>query len=213
MSDLIPTVCDNCEWVFYLVLIGIVIIFIINVRDWGVVHGPHHRPNAPITNERTNRNSNILIPPWVPINDPSTTHLTCAICAANVRPSDVLCVTECGHMFHTYCMVTWLQQVENCPHCRNYCTIQSLVRLYLNFTSDCQNLMAAEEEIEELQTQLSDTQTQLQDREAQIEDFKREHDEAVKTIVELHEQLEQAHSILQVSMKLVSSKKKRHIHI
>lgn len=150
-----------------------------------------------LSSERSNINHNNNEPPVI-------THLACAICAENISPSDSLSVTRCGHMFHTACIATWLDQVENCPHCRTRCPRESMVRVYLNVSTDDQIPISAQAVIDDLQTNLKETQTRLSQREAEMETISEAHNAARKRIVDLHAHIDQAHSILQVSMKLVS---------
>merc|ERR1712137_71234 len=47
------------------------------------------------------------------INDGS--EVMCSICLDGVTPRDVAGQLECGHIFHEYCVLTWLMKDGNCP--------------------------------------------------------------------------------------------------
>ncbi|KAK9078697.1 hypothetical protein SSX86_002754 [Deinandra increscens subsp. villosa] len=44
----------------------------------------------------------------------------CSICLADYKPADVIrLLPECGHLFHSSCIDTWLKVRPTCPVCRN----------------------------------------------------------------------------------------------
>lgn len=51
------------------------------------------------------------------INEPDV----CTICRSEMREvSNVHTLPECGHTFHTDCLIPWLRRSSNCPNCRGY---------------------------------------------------------------------------------------------
>ena len=46
--------------------------------------------------------------------------VNCVICLEHFREGEELLVMNCGHVFHEYCILTWLEEENACPVCRNY---------------------------------------------------------------------------------------------
>lgn len=136
-------------------------------------------------------------------------HLSCAICAETIGPSDDLSVTRCGHMFHTACMATWLARVKNCPQCRNRCTTDNMVRLYLNVslndTISEQDSSTMQGQIDTLQINMRELKVQFKNRESELSVLKESQKMARKTIVGLETQLEQKEMLLKSNLEVVSS--------
>uniref|UniRef100_X2B9Q0 RING-type domain-containing protein n=1 Tax=Capitella teleta TaxID=283909 RepID=X2B9Q0_CAPTE len=42
---------------------------------------------------------------------------TCPVCLDDFSPKDKLAVCECTHIFHTKCLILWLNQSPTCPLC------------------------------------------------------------------------------------------------
>lgn len=135
-------------------------------------------------------------------------HLSCAICAETIGPSDDLSVTRCGHMFHTACMATWLARVKNCPQCRNRCTTETMVRLYLNVslndTVNDQDPITMQSQIDLLQINLRELKVNLKKRETELDVSKESQKMARKTIVGLETQLEQKEMLMKSNLEVVS---------
>ncbi|XP_021712982.1 E3 ubiquitin-protein ligase TRAIP [Aedes aegypti] len=63
----------------------------------------------------------------------------CTICT-DVFPSSVdIHVTPCGHAFHYFCILQWLERSKTCPECRSKCIAKSLIKLYMNITTNVDN--------------------------------------------------------------------------
>lgn len=131
-------------------------------------------------------------------------HLSCAICAETVAPSDEVSVTQCGHMFHTACMATWLERVKNCPQCRNRCTPGTMVRLYLNIslndTIQDADPNALQRQIDSLQISQRETKVSLNKLKTELSESQKM---ARKTIVGLETQLEQKEMLLKSNLEVV----------
>lgn len=134
-------------------------------------------------------------------------HISCSICAETICPSDELSVTRCGHMFHTGCMATWLGRVKNCPQCRNRCTTETMVRLYLNVslndTINEPDQNAMQSSIDSLQINLRETKVNLKKRETELDISKESQKMARRTIVGLETQLEQKEMLLKSNLEVV----------
>ncbi|ELU02315.1 hypothetical protein CAPTEDRAFT_179695 [Capitella teleta] len=44
---------------------------------------------------------------------------TCPVCLDDFSPKDKLAVCECTHIFHTKCLILWLNQSPTCPLCKS----------------------------------------------------------------------------------------------
>jgi hypothetical protein len=43
--------------------------------------------------------------------------VVCSLCLDKVRPSDMMIVEDCYHVFHDTCAAHWSKQVRHCPLC------------------------------------------------------------------------------------------------
>uniref|UniRef100_A0A2H8TDD8 PAX-interacting protein 1 n=1 Tax=Melanaphis sacchari TaxID=742174 RepID=A0A2H8TDD8_9HEMI len=64
--------------------------------------------------------------------------------------------TQCGHVFHHQCVMTWLERSQTCPHCRSPVSENKLVKLFLQFDPNAQVSWdrKTDEEINKLKEQL-----------------------------------------------------------
>jgi hypothetical protein len=46
----------------------------------------------------------------------------CVICLENISPPETIAMTDCNHLFHRDCMVTWIINTPSCPLCRRFVT-------------------------------------------------------------------------------------------
>lgn len=66
--------------------------------------------------EDTENNVEILSLPVGAVNDCPD---ICSICLVSYdHPYDIVSVLKCGHVFHTDCVSSWLNQRDTCPLCR-----------------------------------------------------------------------------------------------
>ena len=42
----------------------------------------------------------------------------CIICLINFKKSDKITILPCTHMFHSYCVESWLKAKDFCPVCK-----------------------------------------------------------------------------------------------
>jgi hypothetical protein len=62
---------------------------------------------------------------------------SCTTCLELLSPSDELSSVPCGHVFHTQCILQWLETGKsNCPQCRTSCRERELRRIYMNEAMD-----------------------------------------------------------------------------
>ena len=79
--------------------------------------------------------------------------------------------TKCGHLFHSHCLLEWLERSNTCPQCRGATNTEDLIQIFLNNEDDpkakIENLIAslvtelhkaddAREEAKNLRISLSD---------------------------------------------------------
>ena len=104
-------------------------------------------------------------------------HVNCSTCLELLSPSADLSSAPCGHVFHTTCILQWLETGKNnCPQCRTKCRENQLRRIYftegVDVASDIDanylqqqldsmtfQLRCAKSEKEKLQESLNDTST------------------------------------------------------
>lgn len=136
-------------------------------------------------------------------------HLSCAICAEVIGPSDDLDVTPCGHVFHTGCMATWMSRSQTCPQCRNRCTTKSMVRLYLNValneTLNEKDTETLQSKFDTMQLTLREQTAALRKRTEEVDKLKSSQKMARKTIVALEVELEKKELLLKTNIEVVGS--------
>ena len=59
-------------------------------------------------------------------------NITCSTCLESFTPGCDISTTPCGHVFHTGCITRWLDQNDNCSHCREACEIKQVIKLYFS---------------------------------------------------------------------------------
>ena len=58
-------------------------------------------------------------------------HVNCSTCLELLSPSADLSSAPCGHVFHSTCILQWLETGKNtCPQCRSKCRENQLRRIY-----------------------------------------------------------------------------------
>uniref|UniRef100_A0A6B2G2Z5 ERAD-associated E3 ubiquitin-protein ligase HRD1 (Trinotate prediction) n=1 Tax=Myxobolus squamalis TaxID=59785 RepID=A0A6B2G2Z5_MYXSQ len=57
--------------------------------------------------------------------------LTCSICIESLL-ENIVCIQECGHLFHLPCIRVWFKKNHTCPTCRH--VGNTLVKIFLNET-------------------------------------------------------------------------------
>ena len=59
-------------------------------------------------------------------------NITCSTCLESFTSGCDISTTPCGHVFHTGCITRWLNQNDNCSHCREACEIRQVIKLYFS---------------------------------------------------------------------------------
>ena len=95
-----------------------------------------------------------------------------------LTPSDDLSSAPCGHIFHSCCIIQWLETGKSsCPQCRSKCYEKQLRRVYFteaaNITLDTQsNVNTLQDRLDSLTFQLrcseSNLKTAIEDKEKSI---------------------------------------------
>merc|ERR1719295_530346 len=62
--------------------------------------------------------------------------INCSTCLELFTASSVVISTQCGHIFHSHCIIEWLKSRSNCPLCRAECNDSQLRRIFPNFIED-----------------------------------------------------------------------------
>lgn len=85
-------------------------------------------------------------------------HVNCSTCLELLSPSADLSSAPCGHVFHTTCILQWLETGKNnCPQCRTKCRENQLRRIYFTEGVD----VASDIDANYLQQQLDSMTFQL----------------------------------------------------
>ena len=71
----------------------------------------------------------------------------CPICTESLESR--ISTTPCGHLFHSKCIATWLQNGSDCPQCRKICNSGQIINIYIN-----SNGSRAKEKIMKLENEL-----------------------------------------------------------
>ena len=93
--------------------------------------------------------------------------VTCSTCLELLTPSDVLSSAPCGHIFHSCCILQWLETGKSsCPQCRSKCYEKQLRRVYFteaaNITLDTQsNVNTLQDRLDSLTFQLRCSENNL----------------------------------------------------
>lgn len=87
-------------------------------------------------------------------------HVNCSTCLDLLTPSDDLSSAPCGHVFHSHCIIQWLETGKsNCPQCRTKCTERQLRRIF--FTEGVDTSLSQQVDSDALQNRLDSLTFQL----------------------------------------------------
>ena len=60
-------------------------------------------------------------------------NIACSTCMESFTAKCNVSSTPCGHVFHTNCIMAWLQTDQNkCPQCRKWCTIGQIHKIHFS---------------------------------------------------------------------------------
>ena len=112
-------------------------------------------------------------------------NVNCSTCLELLTPSDELSSVPCGHVFHTPCILQWLETGKNnCPQCRTRCRENQLRRVY--FTEGVES--STQSDANTLQNRLDSITFQLRCSESEKKSFKESVDELTAKNVGLKEE-------------------------
>lgn len=92
-------------------------------------------------------------------------NILCTICSDLVNQAENIYVTKCGHIFHYYCLVQWIERSKTCPQCRNKVTEKCMFRVYPTVSNENNSENAAT-----LQSQLDNAQLELRQQKAKFQE-------------------------------------------
>lgn len=136
---------------------------------------------------------------------PAAAHdFACSICMEPFNAVNNVSASRCGHVFHTVCALTWLEESETCPNCRATCTIESTIPV--DFQAATKNNITSKDQadIDEYLECIRETQTLVAREDAEFEIIQDSIDEIQVQIADLKLRARQADSILNLSIRLVS---------
>lgn len=80
------------------------------------------------------------------------TYFECVICLDDIGSNGDVVATNCGHVYHSVCLCSWIQKSRTCPECR--CTIPELQPFQKLFMRKPEEPQYMEKETLEFQLQL-----------------------------------------------------------
>jgi len=92
-------------------------------------------------------------------------NVNCSTCLELLTPSAELSSAPCGHVFHTTCILQWMETGKNnCPQCRTKCLTKQLRRIYftegVDITSSSQDSAALNDRVDSLTFQVRCLETE-----------------------------------------------------
>ncbi|KAM7350158.1 uncharacterized protein ACRADG_008812 [Cochliomyia hominivorax] len=81
-------------------------------------------------------------------------NISCTVCKETFKNTDSIYATQCGHVFHYFCINKWLSRSSSCPYCKSYNPESR--RIYFNFNNDDES-MDFEKTVNNLKSQLKDS--------------------------------------------------------
>ncbi|XP_043199336.1 E3 ubiquitin-protein ligase TRAIP-like isoform X1 [Amphibalanus amphitrite] len=81
----------------------------------------------------------------------------CIICTDLFVPSSDISSTECGHLFHSHCIMQWLERSKTCPQCRGKTHDKKLIKIFL----DCSETSSEASDPNQLQNELDSLRFRL----------------------------------------------------
>ncbi|CAH1163838.1 unnamed protein product [Phaedon cochleariae] len=105
-------------------------------------------------------------------------NINCVICSDLFVPSSEVHITQCGHMFHFHCLISWLERSKSCPQCRQRVTEKTLHRVYFNLANaegQTQDVGTLLNKIDDLQYKLSEADKDKKAHLDKIQKLKKQH--------------------------------------
>ena len=115
-------------------------------------------------------------------------NVNCSTCLELLTPSDDLSSAPCGHIFHSYCIIQWLETGKsNCPQCRSKCFERQLRRVF--FTEAANVTLDSQSNVNTLQDRLDSLTFRVRCSENELKAANESKDKAVAQAVALREEL------------------------
>ncbi|VDN00098.1 unnamed protein product [Thelazia callipaeda] len=84
----------------------------------------------------------------------------CSICLECIKLNEISALS-CGHLFHPYCIVSWIKTWGNCPVCRKKIISEDQIVRQLFFEVDDRDFSDQNHQICALRTKLNDLLEEL----------------------------------------------------
>ena len=69
-------------------------------------------------------------------------NIGCSTCLEPFDSRSNISTTPCGHVFHTECLKTWLDNGQNlCTQCRKPCTKEKIIKLFFSESEEENSLV------------------------------------------------------------------------
>ena len=115
-------------------------------------------------------------------------NVNCSTCLELLTPSADLSSAPCGHIFHSHCIIQWLETGKsNCPQCRAKCVEKQLRRVF--FTEAASIILDSQSNVNTLQDRLDSLTFKLRCSENELKVSNEAKDKAVAQAVGLREEL------------------------
>lgn len=93
-------------------------------------------------------------------------YFSCPICIDDLKTSDDIVCTLCGHIYHSQCLKAWLSKSKTCPECR--CSLESkrpFKKIFPNETDDSHPVKISQKrKIEMLEARVESLEKELADQ-------------------------------------------------
>lgn len=107
----------------------------------------------------------------------------CLICIEGIGSKETVVSTNCGHVFHQYCLTSWLEKSKTCPQCRTEMTTE-FHKLFMDADP------SLETELEKANTTIKDLQEKNCDKEVVMKTLQKDIEEKDELISGLCKKLE-----------------------
>ena len=133
------------------------------------------------------------------VNPGTNMNVNCSTCLELLTPSDDLSSAPCGHIFHSCCILQWLETGKSsCPQCRSKCYEKQLRRVY--FTEAANITLDTQSNVNTLQDRLDSLTFQLRCSENNLKTANEGKEKSIVQAIALREELRE------VERKLSSTK-------
>lgn len=122
-------------------------------------------------------------------------NVNCSTCLELLSPSDDISSAPCGHVFHSPCILQWIETGKSsCPQCRAKCLERQLRRVY--FTEAANVTLDSQTSVNTLQDRLDSLTFKLRCSEKELKEANESKDKAVAQAVALRLELKETENRL-----------------